>query len=75
MKPKRNRSRGQRYAKRCIAILAEGPIERGAQIVDTPSVLTGELSGGPRFPLGFGPLQKVSGVLRMSLRDGIEFSA
>ena len=75
MHPQRDCGGGQRRPDRCIAAWRKGPVERCADVIDFPGVISQPFDRGPRCRLTLGELKKVAIILGVAARDRFALSA
>src|SRR6266567_7171022 len=75
MHPEGDCGSGQRRPDRSIAAWRKGPVERCANVIDFPGVISQPFDRGPRCRLTLGALENVAIILGVAARDRVALSA
>src|SRR5438270_584788 len=65
----------QRRPDRCIAAWRKGPVERCADVIDFPGVISQPFDRGPRCRLTLGAFEKITVILGVAARNMIALAA
>src|ERR1700738_2389178 len=74
MHPQGDRRGSQRHADRGVTTRRKGPVERGAQIVDSRDVVCQPFVGWPRLRLRLGAFEKIQIASGMASRRRVELA-